>query len=189
MHSSGFDTSQLGLHVGQGERRPTRCERNQREAAELLGAVALVVVDMAFLLHQDAASVAGETPERQVVGERPGRQIDRHVLAEQRRKARLEACDHAVARIFVGLYSGVVRKPAQQAGVIGGRQREAIGAQLHGAILHDNVDRLGRPSLHRADKSRQGTADEKLTTRNGQHGVHPSAIRGRPSPLTDFAAQ
>jgi hypothetical protein len=25
MHSSGFDTSQLGLHVGQGERRPTRC--------------------------------------------------------------------------------------------------------------------------------------------------------------------
>jgi hypothetical protein len=81
------------------------------------------------------------------------------------------------------LYSGVVRKPAQQAGVIGGRQREAIGAQLHGAILHDNVDRLGRTSLHRADKSRQGTPDEKLTTRNGQHGVHPSAIRGRRSLL------
>ena len=68
------------------------------------------------------------------------------------------------------------------------QQREAIGAQLHGAILHDNVDRLGRPGLHRADKSRQGTADEKLTTRNGQHGVHRSAIRGPPSPLTDFAA-
>ena len=82
-----------------GEGGAARRQRHQRQAAQLLGAIALVVVEVAFVLHQHPAAASREQAERKVVGQGAGRHEHRRLLAEQRRHPRFEFADDAVARI------------------------------------------------------------------------------------------
>ena len=66
----------LGRHLGQAEGRALGRERDQGQPAELRHAIARVVVDMAFPLHQHPAAALREETQRQMVGERSAGQED-----------------------------------------------------------------------------------------------------------------
>ena len=72
-----FVWSSTRLHIVGRERGPTARQRDERQVAERLGAVALVLIEVAFFLHDDPARAAGKRAHGQVIGERAGRQEDR----------------------------------------------------------------------------------------------------------------
>ena len=93
------------------------------QAAEGLGAIAAIVEEVALGLDQNAAAVAGQQADGEMVGQRAGGQPDGRFLAEQRGHAGFQLLYHAAARVVVGRQvAGFVRVAsncAYSAGVCG----------------------------------------------------------------------
>ena len=94
------------------------------QAAEGLGAIAAIVEEVAFGLDQNAAAVAGQQADGEMVGQRAGGQPDGGLLAEQRGDASFQLLYHAAAGVVVGRQ--VVRERGEQLRVLGGRVRNAV---------------------------------------------------------------
>ena len=73
------------VHLGHVESRALGGQRDQGQPAQLLHAIARIVVDVAFPLDQHAAAGLREEAERQMVGECPAGQEDGGLFAEHRR--------------------------------------------------------------------------------------------------------
>jgi hypothetical protein len=76
------------------------------EAAECLAAIAAVVEQVALLLHQHAALVAGQEADGEVIGERAGGEPDGGFLAEGVGHGLFELGDHPANGVFVGFDGG-----------------------------------------------------------------------------------
>ena len=76
------------------------------QPAQSLAAVAAIVVQMTFLLHQHAAFITRKQTNRQVIGERPGRQPDGRFFSQRRCDLLFELGDRTAVRIVVQLHSG-----------------------------------------------------------------------------------
>src|SRR6266481_1843448 len=72
----------LSRHFRQTEARTTGRKRDQGQTAQLLRAVAGVIVDMALPLHQYPAAAARQDAQCQVVGQCPAGQEEGRLLAE-----------------------------------------------------------------------------------------------------------
>jgi hypothetical protein len=94
-HAGLGGAGDFGCRLGQGEARPAGAERHQRDPAQLLRAVALVVVEMALALDQHTAPIAREEPQGEVVGERAARHEHGRLFAEERGHPLLEFGDDA----------------------------------------------------------------------------------------------
>ena len=121
-HAPGFEAPDLEIHLLQGKRRLPGSERGQGETTELLCAIAGIVVKVALLLDQHPTTTAGEHAHRQMVGERAGRQIHGHLLAQELCHLKLQQSDHAIAGIVIDFDSGMFG----QAGPTAVRSRREI---------------------------------------------------------------
>ncbi len=157
MHSASGRQLQLLRDFIDGEGGAPRGKRNQVETAQGLGAVAAIVVEVAFLLHQNAALLAGEEAYGEMVRERAGRQEDGLLLAENGCEALLDLADRAAQRIAVGLDVLFFDDARQQAGVFDRVQADAVAHERHS--VHARCGRgCGRPGGQRRSGSQESSA-------------------------------
>src|SRR5262249_2676909 len=130
-------------------------ERNQAEAAQGLGAVAAIVIEVAFLLHQNAALLAGEQAHSEVVCERAGRQEDGLLLAEKGGEALLDLPDRSTQRIAIGLDVFLLDDSRQQTRVFDRAQADSIADERYSvfAWCGASYGRLGGQRRSRSQKS------------------------------------
>jgi hypothetical protein len=89
---------------------------------------------VAHLLHDDAASVAGQRAQRQVVGQRARRHEDRPLLAEQGGPVLLEPLDFAAEQVVVLGNLGLPAQFVEQRGIGARRDGNAVAAKPHAAV-------------------------------------------------------
>jgi hypothetical protein len=135
-HAPRLGALDLGRSLLQYEARPLGCERDQGQADQLLRPVTRVVVDVAFPLHQHAAAALCKQAQRQIVGECAARQKNRRFLAQHRRHALFQLGDDAITRKLVGLNPALLCAAGKQACIVGRRERQAVGAEVHPVIVH-----------------------------------------------------
>ena len=132
-----------------------RRQRHQREVAERLRAVALVLIEVAFFLDDDAARPAGERAHGHVVGERAGGHENRALFAEDARALLLELLDDAAERVGVGDDPLLIEQAVQQGRIFGGAQAEAVAAQPDAAIVRRRRPWRAARLRERRDRARQ----------------------------------
>ncbi len=128
------------LDFGQGNRRAPRRQRHQRQPAEMLGAVAFVIPQMAFLLHQHPppAPLASACAPRDGWPSVPVGRNTAALLAEQRRHPLFEFGDDPAARIIIDLDAAPSRRSPPAAAHIPpatGRARPSGTARPHRVLL------------------------------------------------------
>jgi hypothetical protein len=82
-------------HLVQTDGRLPSPERDQVQSAQELGAIALVSIEMAFFLDEDAAMFPRERAHRKVVGQGSGRQEQRTLFPKQSGKELFQFLDRA----------------------------------------------------------------------------------------------
>src|SRR6516162_11102204 len=128
-------TRDLGCSLGQVKRRSLERERDQYQSAQLLHAIAGVVVDVALPLHQYSAAVPRKEAERQMVGERPAGQEDSGFFPEHRRYPLFKLRDDAIPRELVGDDPATPRESRQQTSIFDRRQRQTIRSEVDAVVL------------------------------------------------------
>ena len=112
-----------------------RRERDEREVAQRLRAVALVLIEMTFFLHDHAARSTSQRPHGHVIGQRSGGHEDRAFLAEHPRELGLEFFDDAAERIRVGRHRLLVEQAGEQTRILRRCEAEAVAAQTDGSLV------------------------------------------------------
>jgi hypothetical protein len=98
------------------------------EAAESLAAIAAVVEEVALLLNQHAALVAGEQADREMIGEGAGGEPYRGFFTERGRHRLFELGDHSAEGVIVGLDRG--GQFLEERGILCGRVVNPVTAAL-----------------------------------------------------------
>src|ERR1700751_485110 len=122
-HATFLGAGDLRLDLSEGERSALGRKGNQGQPAELLRAIARVVVNVALALHEDATAAPRQKTKREVVGERPARHEYGHFLAEDRGHALFERCDSAIPRELISGDPAIRRKAGQQLRILRWGQR------------------------------------------------------------------
>ena len=127
----------LGGRLVEREAGATRRERHEVEPAQLLCAVALVVVEVALVLHQHAPAGACQKPQGQMIGECAARHEHRRLFAEKCRDAALQFGDDPFARVIVLGDAAGFGNLGKNAHIGGGRQAKPVRAELDDRLIGD----------------------------------------------------
>ena len=105
------------LHLFQRKADPPRRQRKEIQTAQLLRAVAGIVVDVAFGLHDDTALLSRQLPQGDVVRQRAGRHEHGALRAQPAGKSALQFLNDAAIGICVGLQRPGCRYVTEKMGV------------------------------------------------------------------------
>ena len=134
-HATLLSASDLRCDFGEGEGCSLGRKGNQGQPAQLMRAVARVVVNVALALHEDATAAARQKTKREIVGERPARYEHRHFLAEHRGHALFERCDNATPRELVSGDPAIRREAGQQLRILRRGQRQPVRTEVNSPIF------------------------------------------------------
>jgi hypothetical protein len=107
---------------------------NEVEAAEDLGGVALVEVEVALFLDDDMVVLAREKTDGEIVGERAGGEEGGVLFAERGGDGGLKLVDGAVGEVDVGDVGGLLEELGELLGASEGGDGDSVADESYGAV-------------------------------------------------------
>jgi hypothetical protein len=123
-----------GENLVVGGRSLVGCEGDEVEAAEDLGGVALVEVEVALFLDEDMVVLTREQADGEVVGERAGGEEGGVLFAEHGGDGGLELVDGAVGEVDVADVGGLLEELGELLGAAEGGDGDSVADESYGAV-------------------------------------------------------